>query len=100
MLNKITFEVFNKILDGDVYKTDCFFSKSAGRRLNLITNSAISYENFIKKTKYLVSESDVASYDEDNDYFEIDIDLTSEFMNKIIANARYICLSEFDEMKK
>jgi len=101
MLNTIIFEVLDEVLDGNVFSTDCHFSKSQGRhKLDLMTRRAISYKEFIKETKSLVLEYDIASYDEDSDFFQISIDLTEESINKFIERAKQLCLYEFEQMKK
>jgi len=39
MLNEIMFEVFDKVLDKNLFRVDCFLSKVKGRRMLTITTN-------------------------------------------------------------
>jgi len=98
MLNATIFNVLNKILDGNLESVEYYYS--GGHKLQLMTKSEISYEDFIKKTKYIILEKDIGSHDSDDNESMISIDLTEEFINKIIAFVRFNCLDEFENMKR
>jgi len=98
MLNDLIFKVLYEILDGNVESVDCYFGGS--RRVGLITRSKISYKDFIRKTKHIVLEDDIASYDDEEDDLIISLDLTEEFVNKIIAHVKCSCINEFENMGK
>jgi len=98
MLNDIIFKVLYEILDGNIESVDCYFSGS--RRVGLMTKTKISYKDFIRKTKYIVLEDDIANYDSDEEDLTFSIDLTEEFVNKIVAHVKCSCLNEFENMSK
>ena len=99
MLNDVILKVLNKVLDGNVESVDFYFS--GWHRVQVIMKSKISPEDFIKKTKRIISETDIGSHDsDDDDESMISLDLTEDFVNKIIAYVKYECLDELENMKK
>jgi len=99
MLNDIISKVLNKFLDGNIESIDCYSRGNC--RFDLITQNKISYKDFVKKTKNIISENDISSYDEeDSEYLEVTIELTEDFINKIINHIKCDCMNEFEEMKK
>jgi len=98
MLNSVIFNVLNKVLDGNIESVDFYFS--GWNRVQVITKSEISPEDFINKTKCIISETDIGSHDSDDGESMISLDLTEEFINKIIAYVKCDCLNEFENMRK
>jgi len=97
MLNVVIFEVLNEVLGiaGDV---DCKLVDDC--RLELMIDK-ISCEDFVQKTKHFIQEEDIVSYNEESKFvLEVTMNLTEEFINKVIACAKQMFLSEFEEMEK
>jgi len=98
MLKTIILNVLNKVLNGNIESVDFYFS--GWQKAQLTTKSKIPQEYFIRKTKYIISENDIGVYDEDEEDLTISIDLTEEFINKIILYVKSDCMNEFEEMRK
>jgi len=95
VLNEIMFEVFDKVLDKNLFRVDCFLSKVKGRRmLTITTRNKLSYKSFIQKTKNIILENDIASHDD----FVFDVDLTDELVNRVMKYTTVICINEFKEL--
>jgi len=57
--------------------------------------------DFVKKTKRIISEYDIGSiYDEEEEDLTFSIDLTEEFVDRIIAYVKSHCLNDFEEFMK
>ena len=57
--------------------------------------------DFTKKTSHIISEYDIGSiYDEDEEDLTFTIDLTREFVDRIIAYVKSHCLNDFEEFMK
>jgi len=99
MLNDVIFKVLNKVLDENIESVDCY---DRGYKLEVITKSKILYDDFIRKTKHNlhISENDISNYDSDDEDLTFTIDLTEDFINKIIAYVKYDCLNEFENMRR
>jgi len=98
MLNTAIFEVLNEVLGADIGNVDCNLSDNC--RLKLMIDK-IPYEDFVQKTKHFIPESDIVGHNEESKFvLEITMNLTDEFVNKIITYANQMFISEFEEMKK
>jgi len=99
MLNTAIYEVLNEVLGVDIGNdVDCSLSDNC--RLKLMIDK-IPYEDFVQKTKHFISESDIVSYSEESKFvLEVTMNLTDEFVNKIVTYANQMFISEFEEMKK
>jgi len=97
MLNPMIFEVLKNILDGEIFSVECDLSRISDRRTIYITTSqTMTEENFIKKTKSIISEKDISF----SDNFHFNIDLTEELINKFMTYTKTSCLNEFENMKQ
>lgn len=97
MLSSVIYGVLNKVLDitGEI---DCSLVDNC--RLNLMVDK-ISCEDFVQKTKHFIPEEDILNYKEESKFvLEVTMNLTEEFVNKVIVYAKQYCLEEFEEMKK
>ena len=98
MLSSAIYGVLNKVLDitGEV---DCNLVDNC--RLELMVDK-ISCEDFVQKTKHFILEEDILSYNEKDSKFvlKVTMNLTEDFINKVIAYAKQYCLEEFEEMKE
>jgi len=98
MLHAVISEVLNEVLGEDIgNEVDCNFSDNC--RLKLMIDK-IPYEDFVQKTKHFISESDIISHSEGKFVLEVTMNLTDEFVNKIITYVNPMVISEFEEMKK
>lgn len=97
MLNTIMFEVLGKVLDGNIFSTDCYLSKVNNRRMLSITlREKLSYNEFVQKVKNIILEDHISGHDN----FLIEIDLTDELINSVMTYVTVSCLNEFEDMKK
>jgi len=104
MLHAVISEVLNEVLGEDIgNEVDCNFSDNC--RLDLMIDK-IPYEDFVQKTKHFISESDIVSHRESSHNEEskfvlvVTINLTDEFIHKIMSYVNPMVISEFEEMKK
>jgi len=98
MLHAVISEVLNEVLGADIGNVDCSLSDNC--RLDLMIDK-IPYENFVQKTKHFISESDIISHSEESKFvLEVTMNLTDEFVNKIVTHANQMFISEFEETKK
>ena len=97
MLQVVIFEVLNEFLGMDIGTVDIRLSDNC--RLELMIDKT-PYEDFILKTKRIISEDDIVSHNEDKFVLEVTMNLTDEFINKITPLAKQMFLNEFEGMKK
>jgi len=98
MLNTAIYEVLNEVLGEIIGNVDCNLSDNC--RLDLMIDK-ILYEDFVQKTKHFISENDIVSHSEESKFvLEVTMNLTDEFVNKIMSYANKMVISEFEEMKK
>ena len=99
MLHAVISEVLNEVLGEDIgNEVDCNFSDNC--RLDLMIDK-IPYEDFVQKTKHFISESDIVSHSEESKFvLVVTMNLTDEFIHKIMSYVNPMVISEFEEMKK
>jgi len=98
MLHAVISEVLNEVLGEDIgNEVDCNFSDNC--RLDLMIDK-IPYEDFVQKTKHFISESDIVSHRESKFVLVVTMNLTDEFIHKIMSYVNPMVISEFEEMKK
>ena len=98
MLHAVISEVLNEVLEEDIgNEVDCNFSDNC--RLDLMIDK-ISYEDFVQKTKHFISEDDIVSHRESKFVLVVTMNLTDEFIHKIMSYVNPMVIREFDEMKK
>jgi len=99
MLNTTIFNVLNKVLEGNLESVDLYYDLN--EKVQLTTKSKMLYADFTKKTSHIISEYDIGSiYDEDEEDLTFTIDLTREFVDRIIAYVKSHCLNDFEEFMK
>jgi len=99
MLHAVISEVLNEVLGEDIgNEVDCSFSDNC--RLDVMIDK-IPYEDFVQKTKHFISESDIVSHSEESKFvLVVTMNLTDEFINKVMSYVNPMVIREFDEMKK
>jgi len=98
MLHAVISEVLNEVLGADIGLVECGWLDSCS--LDLLIDK-IPYEDFVQKTKHFISENDIVSHNEESKFvLVVTINLTDEFIHKIMSYVNPMVISEFEEMKK
>ena len=98
MLHAVISEVLNEVLGADIGLVECGWLDSCS--LDLLIDK-IPYEDFVQKTKHFISENDIVSHNEESKFvLVVTINLTDEFIHKIMSYVNPMVIREFEEMKK
>lgn len=97
MLNTIIFDVLNEVLEGNVFSVECEYSKMHNRPILYIkVDQIIEEQDFINKTKRLISESDISF----SDNFHFNVDLTNDLVKRFTDYVVFKSIREFESLKK
>lgn len=98
MLDTLFLEVFNKILNGNIFSVECDNSMLNNKRvmLYITTVESITEEEFIQNVRSVIPKENISF----SDGFCFNIDLTEEIINNVIIYAKSLCFNEFYELNK
>jgi glutathionylspermidine synthase len=96
ILDSMIYELLKEKLHYKVESIECYFSDSHNRRMiDIEFNSPISYDEFVKWTKEVINEYDIAFHDDTG----VLIDLTENLIKNLFKLAEQKTTFEYENLR-